>query len=154
MRVVLAVLLFALAIPVRADVIMVNGTLAGDPMPDGYKFELAVVAIHTDGVVFEVVGKSCSSLTPDDASRGCQRTTINFTPPAGSIVVEGKKAFFKQENKTLYIGDVAGLGNTHWINLRHGAVLEATLKAARIKIDTAVLGGFNREDVFSQLYPH
>ena len=145
----LAALLLALTVPAFADVITVPGTLAGDAMPDGYKFELAVVAIHTDGVVIEVVGKNCSSFAD---TRSCQRQTINFSLPAGAIVVQGNKAFFKQGDKQLMIGNVASLGTTHWINLKKGATLVATVKEAKITLDTGLLGRLSREDRFVLLF--
>lgn len=138
MRVVLAALLvIILAAPASAQVITVQGTLAGDAMPEGYKYELSVVAVRADqSIVFEVVGKSC---TKDD-DKGCQRTTIAFAPPAGMLSVANKKAFYKNGDKQVHIGDVASLGNTHWVNLKRGAVLEATATVARVRLDLGVLG--------------
>ena len=158
--------LFALVVPATAEVITVNGTLAGDAMPDGYKYELSVVAVYADNSInFEVVGKSCSLLTEDvltpdvlasdvlTPDRGCQRQTIKFAPPAGSMSVANKKAYYKLNDKQVYIGDVAGLGNTHWVNLRRGATLEATTTAARVKLDTAILGtGLTQEGRFVLLH--
>jgi len=150
MRVALFVAcLLALVAPVRAEVITVNGTLSGDAMPDGYKFEMATLAIRQEGVVIEVVGKSCGSFADE---RSCQRQTIVFAPPADSLAVTGNKAFYKQGGKQIWIGTVAGLGTVHWINLRKGAKLEATVTAARLKLDTAQLGGLSREDRFVLLH--
>ena len=124
-------LLLALAAPATAEIVMVNGTLNGDPMPDGYKYELSVVAVYQDNTInFEVVGKSCTMLASDD--RSCQRTTIKFAPPAGTMTIQNKKAFYKHGDKQIYIGDVAGLGNTRWVNLRRGAVLVTGAEGLRL----------------------
>lgn len=133
-----AVFIIILAAPACAQPVLVHGTLAGDPMPEGYKYELSVVAVRAEqGIVFEVVGKSCSLAA---SPLSCQRTTIVFAPPAGSLSVVNKKAFYKHAGKQVHIGDVAGLGNTHWVNLKRGAVLEATTTAARVKLDLGILG--------------
>lgn len=149
MRVALLLLAF-LAASAQAQTVLVHGTLAGDAMPEGYKYELSVVAVRENiNIVYEVVGKSCSK---DD--KGCQRTTIVFNPPAGQLSIVNKKAFFAYQGKQVHIGDVAQLGTTKWVNLKRGAVLEATVEAARIKLDIGVLGtgSLTQEERFVTLY--
>lgn len=139
-----------MAAAASAEVLTINGTLSGEPMPDGYKFELAVVGIREGNIVLEVVGKSCTG-TPGLGPTSCQRTTIVFALPEG-FSIANKKAYFKRGDMTLHIGNVAGLGQTLWVQLKRGAVLEATLTAARLKLDTALLAAALREDLFQQLH--
>src|SRR5688572_13353614 len=71
----------------RAEVITMDGT--GEGLPEGYKYELSVLAIRQqEGIVIEVVGKSCTG-SPGAVvdPRSCQRTTVVFTIPAGLSVV-------------------------------------------------------------------
>ena len=152
MRTCVLLLCFAMimAVPASAEVLTLNGTLSGEPMPEGYKFELAVVGIREGVPVLEVVGKSCTG-TPGLGPTSCQRTTIVFALPEG-FSIANKKAYFKRGNLTLLFGNVAGLGQTQWIQLKRGAVLEATLTAARLKLDTTLLAAALREEQFVELH--
>jgi hypothetical protein len=150
MRVLL--LCFALmAAPATAEILLINGTLSGEPIPEGYKFELAVVGIREAAVVLEVVGKSCTG-TPGLGPTSCQRATAIFSLPEG-FSIANKKCYFKRGDTNLHIGNVTSLGQTHWIQLKRGALLEATLTAARLKLDTNVLTSALREDQFVELHP-
>jgi hypothetical protein len=134
------VLLLPAAGNARAEVLLVHGTLASDPMPEGYRFELAVLALREGKPEIEVVGKSCTGTPSEAAPASCQRTSIFFSvPPA--VVIENKKAYYRGGNLNLNIGDVIGLGSVSWVRLRRGAVLEATTTVARVKLDTTVLAG-------------
>lgn len=139
------------AVPAAAEVLTLNGTLSGDAMPEGYKFELAVAGVRENKVVLEVVGKSCTGTPTGLGPVSCQRATIVFALPEG-FSIANKKAYFQKGDQQLWIGNVTGLGQTFWVQLRRGAVIEATLTAARLKLDTVVLAQALREERFEQLH--
>lgn len=156
MRTCVLLLVFAMmvqAVPAAAEVLTLNGTLSGDAIPEGYKFELAVVGVRENNIVLEVVGKSCTGTPSSLGPVSCQRVTAVFTLPEG-FSIANKKAYYKNKkgDRELWIGNVTGLGQTHWVQLRRGAVLEATLTAARLKLDTALLANALREELFEQLH--
>ena len=150
MPLLILALLAALPALAAAETLTMNGTLSGDPLPDGYNFELATLAIHADGIVVEVVGKSCSSSI--DGVMSCQRATEVFSLPEG-LAADAKKVYYKGGNHNLYIGDVVGIGNVHWVRLRKGAALEATTKVARLKLNTELLSRQGRAELFEKLFP-
>lgn len=146
MRTCVVLLLVAmLAAPAAAEVLMVHGTLSGDPMPEGYKFELAVLGVRENKPVLEVVGKSCTAAPEAVEPASCQRVTILFALPDG-FSISNKKCYYQKGEQTLWLGNVAGLGATQWIQLRRGATIEATTTAARLKLDTAQLGSLTAVD--------
>lgn len=151
MRTCVLLLCFALmAVPAAAEVLLIHGTLSGEPIPEGYKFELAVVGLREGNVVLEVVAKSCTG-TPGLGPTSCQRVTALFALPEG-FSVANKKCYFKRGDLTLHIGNVTGLGQTYWVQLKRGALLEATLTAARLRLDTTLLAAALREDLFHELH--
>jgi len=148
---VLALALVASTAAARADILHVNGTLQGEGVPNGYTFELAVLAAPQAGPVIEVVGKSCTGTPSWLNPFGCQRATALFAIPPVLQVAQGK-VFYHADAWHLTIGDVIGIGNVKWVRLRKGASIEATLTAARLRLDTEKLSAGRRMERFEQLH--
>lgn len=164
---VLIALTVIAATPVQAEIININGTLQGDPLPAGFTYELSCLAFTPQGFRLEVVGKatsnamSLSASTPPGRPRIVQsilfadretqwQTEIFAIPPV--IVNQGGKARYQSGPWNLLLGDVIGVGDVRWVKFRKGAKIEANLKAARLVLDTGALSRPTRHGLFDLLH--
>ena len=133
-----------------AEMLTLNGTLASDPIPNGYHFDLSVMLPRNGALQLEVDGRSCTSGTP--SGRECVRAIAFFSLPPG-LELRGKQVWYVTPAGALMIGDVIGLGQVQWVRLRRGATIQATIEVAKLVLDTSLLSHGTREGLFELLYP-
>ncbi|MBI4863997.1 MAG: hypothetical protein HY815_27625 [Candidatus Riflebacteria bacterium] len=139
----------------NAELLLVNGTLDGEAIPAGYTFELATLDLFANPAAFkiEVVGVSHASTVFADipADARTQRASEFFALPA-VLFAQGSDVYYRSGQWNLKIGTIMGFGNVRWVKLRKGAKIEATLKTARLSLDTAKLSAPDREQLFQRLH--
>lgn len=136
------IMIMALTVAVssaRAEVLIQNGTLASDPIPEGYRFELAVMLPRPNNILqVEVDAKSCTNVAPGPDERECVRAITFFGLPA-AFQIRGNLIWFQDATHNLMIGDIIGIGQARWVRMRRGATIKATNTVVQVLLDTALL---------------